>query len=135
MPEPLVIRARGYLVFCVAVGASSLGASILALTHPEATDPGWARWAAAAIGVWSLWVLGRAPFVGLVVSPTFVVHRTWSGSRTYARDSIVEASEVEYVGVLGGRGGSLPCYAWSNCGCKRGDASRCPRSRAQQEPS
>jgi hypothetical protein len=108
MPEPLVIRARGYLAFCVVVGASGLGASILALTHREAADPSWVEWTAVAIGLWSLWVLGRAPFVGLVASPNLVVHRTWSGSRTYASDSIVEASVVGYVGVLGGRGGSLP---------------------------
>ncbi|HET7899630.1 MAG TPA: hypothetical protein VFL59_00480 [Candidatus Nanopelagicales bacterium] len=108
MPETQVIRARGYLAFCVAVGASGLVASVLALTHRDAADPAWTEWAAVAIGVWALWMLGRARFVGLVTSASLVVHRTWSGSRAYARDSIVDATAVEYVGVLSGRGSQLP---------------------------
>jgi hypothetical protein len=108
MPETQVIRARGYLAFCVTVGASGLVASVLALTHRDAADPGWAAWAADALGVWALWILCRAPFVGIVTSASLVVHRTWSGSRAYARDSIVDAAVVEYVGVLSGRGSWLP---------------------------
>jgi hypothetical protein len=60
------------------------------------------------MGLWSLWVLGRAPFVGLVAYLSFVVHRTWSVSRTYAMENITDASAVSYAGVLGGRGGELP---------------------------
>jgi hypothetical protein len=105
MPEPLVIRARGYLAFCVAVAAGGLGASVLLLTQLDAGDPGWGMWADVAVGLWALWVLGRAPYVGLVAYADLVVHGTWSGSRRYAKDSIVEASVVEYMGVLSGRGG------------------------------
>lgn len=105
MPEPVVIRARGYLAFCVAFAAGGLGASVLLLTHREAGDPGWVVWVEVGVGVWALWVLGRAPFVGLVAYANLVVHRTWSGARTYGKDSTAQASVVEYMGVLSGRGG------------------------------
>jgi hypothetical protein len=103
--DPVKIRARGYLAFCVGVAATGLCASAIALTHPDATDPAWTGWVAVPMGLWSLWVLGRAPSVGLVAYPHLVVHRTWSVSRTYAMDNIADASAVNYVGVLGGRGG------------------------------
>ena len=100
-----MIRARGYLAFCGGFAATALVASALALTHPDAADPGWMAWVTVPIGLWSLWVLGRAPFVGLLAYPDLVVHRTWSVSRTYPTESIADASAVAYVGVLGGRGG------------------------------
>jgi hypothetical protein len=106
--DPVMIRARGYLCFCVGSAGLGLGASVLAVTHPDATESAWTGWLAVAIGLWSLWVLARAPFVGLVTYPNLVVHRTWSVSRTYAKENIEDASSVNYAGVLGGRGGELP---------------------------
>ena len=108
MVERLVIRAVGYLLCCVAVAMVGAGVSVLVLTHRDSGDPAWMEWAAALVGLCSLWVFARAPFVGLVVYPNLVVHRTWSVSRAYARDNIVKASPAPYEGVLAGRGGRLP---------------------------
>lgn len=108
MADPVMIRARGYLAFCVGIAATGLCASPLALTHRDATDSAWTAWLAVALGLWSLWVLARASFVGLVAYPDLIVHRTWSVSRTYAMKNISDAMAVNYVGVLGGRGGELP---------------------------
>lgn len=84
------------------------------------------QWVGAVLGLSSLWVLGRAPFVGLVVYPNLVVHRTWSVSRTYARGNIAAAEAVGYEGVLGGRGGHFPLVSMAELHLRDGRRLQVP---------
>jgi hypothetical protein len=122
MVERLVIRAGGYVVCGVAVALVGASVSVLVLTHRDPGDPAWVGWATIVVSLSSLWVVVRAPFVGLVVYPHLVVHRTWSVSRTYGREHIVGASAVAYEGVLGGRGGRLPLLSMAEL--QLGDGTR-----------
>lgn len=127
MVQRLVVRALGYVLCCVAPAVCAGGVSVIALTHLDSGTPAWMPWVASVIGICSLWVLLRAPFVGLVVYPSLVVHRTWSVSHAYARDSITGANAVGYVGVLGGRaGGQLPLLSMAQLQMRDGRRIQVP---------
>lgn len=100
MSRTVTVRSGGYVALCSGILTLLLLATVMAFLDPAlktSRDPDWMFWLGGSVLVA---LLGRSPFVGLVIGSDRVTRRSWVRSRSWPRSDVSRVATASYSGNL-----------------------------------